>query len=96
MLSISLDEGAVFDILSINIVKYQKNPSQPLADTIMWMKTEIKNQVGIPKFLQIIESDEFKELVRINEVVLPETFKMAISKDIPKKPFFKRSSSIPI
>lgn len=69
MLSISLDEGAVFDILSINIVKFQRNPNNVVADAMEYMVDEIKSQIGIQKFIEVTESEEFKELIRINGVV---------------------------
>ena len=69
MISISMDEGAVFDILAINIVKQNRNPSDNLNRIINNMKTEIINQIGIQKTNKILSSEEFKELIQINNAV---------------------------
>ena len=69
MLSISLDEGAVFDILAINLVKYQRKPNDNLFTVIEEMKKEIAAQIGSDKTNNILFSMEFKELVKVNDDV---------------------------
>jgi hypothetical protein len=69
MLSISLDEGAVFDILAINVVKHQRKPTSNLTMVIEEMKKEIATQIGLDKINEILSSLEFKELVKVNDDV---------------------------
>jgi len=69
MLAISLDEGAVFDILAINVVKNIRRPSENLKKVITITVDEIKKQIGEEKTESILHSEEFKELVSINDLV---------------------------
>ena len=66
MLSISLDEGIVFDVLAITIVKQRIKPSENNNGIINQMKREISSQIGQEKVDIILESEEFKELIKIN------------------------------
>lgn len=72
MLKISLDEGFIFDILSILNVKIGQTNGfirSQLIQNFEDLSLEIKDQIGISKFNKIIISDEYKELYEINKLV---------------------------
>lgn len=74
MLQISLDEAYVFDILSIHHVKLDKASDNPdkydvVKKSFDFLSDEIKNQIGEPTFLLILNSDEYINLKRANEIV---------------------------
>lgn len=71
MLSISLDEGYAFDILSILEIKITKCPPENKSKVINnydKTKNEIINQIGEQKFNEIIRSNEYLKLINANEV----------------------------
>jgi hypothetical protein len=72
MINISLDEGYVFDILSILDLKTNKTSGQ-IKDKVItnFLKTsqQIKGQIGESLFNTIICSDEYKELYNANKIV---------------------------
>lgn len=71
MITISLDEGYIFDLLSISQVKMAKATE---AETIKkvnasyWkLRDEIISQIGQDKFNSISLSEEYRELFKANE-----------------------------
>ena len=70
MIKLSLDEGFVFDILSINEVKllYVKDPQklQTIKKARDGIIDEIVDQIGLEKFETIINSVEYKSLFAAN------------------------------
>jgi hypothetical protein len=71
MIKITVDEGAAFDALSILDVKYESGKDAMLISA-NWhlLRNEIVAQIGEEKFNTIVESAEYKNLVRKNR----ETF----------------------
>jgi hypothetical protein len=70
MLKISLDEGYVFDMLSISQVKIIKAPKenkQKLVYNYQQLSKEIIKQIGFDLYADIIESKEYQELRNANE-----------------------------
>lgn len=68
-LSVTLDVGYIFDIISILNVKLNKlaGPKKDSAiSSFQSLAAEIKNQIGQKLFDDIISSDEYKELYDIN------------------------------
>ena len=75
MLKISLDEGYVFDILSILEVKCDIFTDEKLkvsSEARSFLEHEIIQQIGIESYRKIIESIEYKNLKQSNL----ETFRM--------------------
>jgi hypothetical protein len=72
MLQISLDEAYVFDLLSIYSVKIDNsadNKKIQILNNYNLLSNEIQNQIGSEKFLQIINSIEYKNLKNSNQLV---------------------------
>lgn len=71
MIKITVDEGVAFDALSILDVKYE-NGKDSMLIIANWhlLRNEIVAQIGEEKFDTIVESTEYKNLVRKNR----ETF----------------------
>lgn len=72
MLKISLDEGAVFDMLSILEVKSKKSFSdkekeKKVFSALKTMFFEVGEQIGIEKTDLILNSPEYKTLVDVND-----------------------------
>jgi hypothetical protein len=70
MLKISLDEGYVFDILSISQVKIIKSSNenkQKLVHNYQELSKEIINQIGLDLYSDIVASKEYQELRDANE-----------------------------
>jgi len=70
MLKISLDEGYVFDILSISQVKIIKSSNenkQKLVYNYQELSKEIINQIGLDLYSDIVASKEYQELRDANE-----------------------------
>ncbi len=67
MIKISIDEGAAFDMLCIAQIKYQANPNS-VATRIAAenIAKEIHDQIGYVRSSQVVQSDEFIELTKIN------------------------------
>jgi hypothetical protein len=73
MITISLDEAYIFDILSIHEIKKNKSSgAQPHVDNFNKLYTEIANQIGIDKINKILLSKEYADLVSANT----ETFNL--------------------
>jgi len=75
MLKISLDEGAVFDMLSVLEVKSKKTfndkeKEKKVFSALKLMLFEVGEQIGTEKTDLILNSPEYKELVEAND----ETF----------------------
>ena len=69
MITISLDEGYIFDILSVYEIKLTKNPNHTiLLENIKRLQEEIISQIGDEKFKEIKKSNEYKELLEANLV----------------------------
>lgn len=69
MISVSLDESYVFDMLSILDVKIKKLNNEKFLKTQNFfnlMKSEIIEQIGEEKFLKIINSELYKDLYNSN------------------------------
>lgn len=72
MLKISLDEGYVFDILSIYQVKLGflfEEKYTVTENAYKCMSDEIISQIGDEKFQEILQSDEFLNLLESNKNV---------------------------
>jgi len=70
MLTISLDEGYVFDILAVIEVKNQfKQINNNKDSRYFQLWNEIANQIGQNKLEEILKSKEYKQLFRNNETV---------------------------
>ena len=75
MLNISLDEGYVFDILSILEVKcdiFTDEKFEISFNARNFLEHEIIEQIGVEKYSHIIKSEEYKNLKQANL----ETFRM--------------------
>ena len=75
LLKISLDEGYVFDILSILEVKcdiFNDEKFEISSNARSFLEYEIFQQIGIENFSQIIKSEQYKNLKQANL----ETFRM--------------------
>jgi hypothetical protein len=70
MIKISLDEGYIFDILSIYELKINKSDTiekkNQNIENYSNLKSEIVDQIGIGLFDTIIESEEYKKLYTAN------------------------------
>jgi hypothetical protein len=67
MITISLDESYVFDILSIYQVKKIKSPDNPIhANNFDRLYSEIELQIGTDKISEILSSEEFINLFEAN------------------------------
>ena len=69
MIKVLVDEGVAFDMLSILQVKSKKSQSIQSAHNYFNFAQEIKDQVGISKMSEILDSPEYKNLVTQNEEV---------------------------
>lgn len=69
MIKISLDEGYALDMLAISLVKARKAPSIASCKNYFDLANEIKDQITLGKFSDVVESDEFDELVEVNSQV---------------------------
>ena len=72
MLSVSLDEGYVFDILSIYQVKLgflDGDKYNVTENAYKYMSNEIISQIGLEKFDNIVKSDEYSDLLSSNKKV---------------------------
>lgn len=66
MIKISLDEAYCLDMLAILLVKSRKNPSTLNYQNYFDLANEIKDQITLEKFSDVIDSKEFNKLVDIN------------------------------
>lgn len=66
MISVSLDEGIIFDMLSIYEVKLQKNPTDLHKNTYESFLKKIRTSVGSKKLSLILNSQEYQELLIAN------------------------------
>ena len=69
MLKISLDEGYVFDILSILEIKKSKSKNElyeKIINSFEELKKEVIQQIGEEKYYKIIHSTEYEELLEAN------------------------------
>jgi hypothetical protein len=66
MIKVSLDESACFDILSILLIKTKK--SQDLQHTKNYLNfvADIKDEIGLEKLYEVMNSQEFEELREAN------------------------------
>jgi len=86
MISISLDEGYIFDILSIYEIKLGKNPNdQRLVDNFRLICREITQQIGEEKFLEVVESQEYKNLLQANLITFEFVDKAKESEGLAKE-----------
>jgi hypothetical protein len=72
MIKVSLDEAYVFDMLAILDVKNASFSEEKLCSVInsySEMSQEIIEQIGEEKFFEIINSDEYHNLVEANQFV---------------------------
>lgn len=70
MIKLSLDEGYVFDILSILHVKMKKASNDNLnkvSSSFKAMEIEIISQIGEKKYAEVISSQEYNNLFKANE-----------------------------
>lgn len=70
MIKISLDEAYVFDLLSIYQVKSDKSDFEKkgkILNSFFELSQEIISQIGYNKYETIMSSDEYKNLVSLNE-----------------------------
>jgi len=70
MLKITLDEGYVFDLLSINEVKISKAQGENIekaTKNYISLSNEIIDQIGEDLFYRIILSDQYQQLKEANE-----------------------------
>lgn len=70
MIRISLDEAYVFDMLSIITIKLKYNKdNKQISDSMDRMMWEIGSQIGIQCFNAVVESKEFKSLIKANKEI---------------------------
>lgn len=69
MLTIKVDEAEVFDRLSILLVKSKKNPSIKNSQNYHSLANEIKEQIGLEKMQEVLNSQVFWNLWEANEKV---------------------------
>lgn len=72
MITVSLDEGYIFDILAILNVKISQSSGQikdKVISNFQFLSNEIKNQIGESLFNKIICSEEYKNLYNANKLV---------------------------
>lgn len=61
-----MDVAAAFDILSIQLVKSQKSPTEQNVSNYFACLEEIKEQIGGSRFFVILNSQEFQDLKAAN------------------------------
>jgi hypothetical protein len=68
MIKVSIDEGSAFDMLSIIAVKSQKQlkPDKDLENLFNLLYSEIMLQIGPQKIRDVIDSQEYRELIETN------------------------------
>jgi len=69
MIKISVDEAYALDVLAISLVKSRKAPSIAAYKNYFDFAIEIKSQISLDKFSEIIDSPEFDALVDANDKV---------------------------
>lgn len=82
MIKISVDEGYALDMLAISLVKSRKKPSEQSYQNYFDLANEIKDQITLEKFSDVIDSNEFDGLVETNEKIF-EAVDMAKTDEIP-------------
>lgn len=69
MIKIPLDPGIVFDMLSILLLKSVRYSSIQNTQNYHSFVSLIKEQIGLEKLYKVLNSDEFKNLRRQNELI---------------------------
>ena len=72
MIKISLDESYVFDMLSVLDIKLDllfDEKLETVKSTHSKLSNEIIDQIGLEKYLDIIKSDEYAEMIKVNKNV---------------------------
>lgn len=72
MIKVSLDEAYVFDMLAILDVKkalFTNEKLDSVVNAYSIMISEIIEEIGNDKFLKILESKEYKNLIEANKIV---------------------------
>ena len=72
MIKVSLDEAYVFDLLSIYQVKSIKSDLDKKGKILVGfsnLSQEIITQIGYDKYISIIDSEEYLELVKLNDEI---------------------------
>jgi len=69
MIKVSLDEASTFDILSILLIKTHKSPDSQHVKNYINFVADIKDEIGLEKLYQVMNSAEFTNLRAANELV---------------------------
>lgn len=69
MLKISIQEAAAFDSLSIFLLKSVKNNNEINNKNYNFLLRELYSEIGIQKTIAVLNSQEYKDLYKINELI---------------------------
>lgn len=69
MIKVSLDEASTFDILTILLIKTKKSPDMQHTRNYINFVADIKDEIGLEKLYEVMNSQEFEELRAANLVV---------------------------
>ncbi len=69
MIKISVDEATAYDMLAILEIKILKSAGGKVLDTYILLKKEIIEQIGITKHSLIFDSQEYYNLLDINQKI---------------------------
>lgn len=69
MIKISIDEASSFDILSILLIKTHKSADSQHVKNYINFVADIKDEIGLEKLYQVMNSAEFADLRAANELV---------------------------
>lgn len=69
MIKVSLDEAAIFDILTILLIKTKKSPDLQHTKNYLNFVADIKDEIGLEKLYSVMSSVEFENLRAANLAV---------------------------
>ena len=66
MIKVSIDESAAFDILTILLIKTKKSADMQHTRNYLNFVADIKDEIGLEKLYEVMNSQEFEELRKAN------------------------------
>ena len=69
MIKVSVDEGSAFDILTILLIKTKKSADMQHTKNYLNFVADIKDEIGLHKLYEVMNSQEFEDLQKANEEV---------------------------
>lgn len=69
MIKVSLDESVCFDMLAILLIKTKKSPDMQHTKNYLNFVADIKDEIGLEKLYEVMNSQEFENLREANNEV---------------------------